>query len=137
MGGHATFGQLVAGLQYLSVLNLNTGTVRNQIYLGLSILGCHLNLALLLGVQNGNGSGDLCDDRKSLRLSCLEKLLDTGKTLCDISTCDTAAVEGSHGQLGTRLTDRLCRDDTDCLTYLYDLTGSHVRAVALRAYTDV
>ena len=137
MGVHATFRQLVAGLQYLAVLYLDTGAVGNQVYLGLAVLACHLNLALLLGIQNGNGSSNLRDDCKSLRLSGLKKLLDTGKTLCDISTCDTAAVEGSHGQLCTRLTDRLSSDDTNCLTYLYSFAGCHVRAVALRAHTGV
>ena len=80
---------------------------------------------------------NLCDDRKSLRLSCLKKLLDTGKTLCDISAGNTAGMEGTHGQLCTRLTDRLCCDDTDSLTDLYSLAGCHVGAIALCTDTDV
>ena len=46
-------------------------------------------------------------------------------------------MEGTHGQLGTRLTDGLGRDDSDCLTHLYRLAGGHVGAVTLRADTDV
>ena len=46
-------------------------------------------------------------------------------------------MERTHGQLCTRLTDGLCRDDADCLTDLYRLTGCHVGAVALRAHTDM
>ena len=41
-------------------------------------------------------------DRKSLRASGLEKLLDTRKTLCDISTGYTTTMESTHGQLCTR-----------------------------------
>ena len=40
-------------------------------------------------------------------------------------------MEGSHGQLGTGLTDGLSSDDTDCLTYLNSLAGSHVCTVTL------
>ena len=46
-------------------------------------------------------------------------------------------VEGTHGQLCTRLTDGLCRDDADCLTDLNRLTGCHVGTVALRTHTDM
>ncbi len=70
-------------------------------------------------------------------LTGLEKLLDTGKTLCDIAAGHAAGMEGTHGQLGTGLTDGLCGDDTDSLAHLYRLAGSHVGAVALGAHTDV
>ena len=45
-------------------------------------------------------------------------------------------MEGTHGKLCTRLSDGLRSDNTDCLTNLYRLTGSHVGAVALRTDTD-
>ena len=44
-------------------------------------------------------------------------------------------MEGSHGQLRTGLTDRLCRDDTHGLTDLYRLTGCKVSTVAVCAHT--
>ena len=46
-------------------------------------------------------------------------------------------MEGTHRQLCTRLTDGLCRDDTNRLTDLYRLTGRHVCAVALCTDTDM
>ena len=46
-------------------------------------------------------------------------------------------MESTHGQLCTWLTDRLCSDDTDGLTNLYRLTGSHVCAIALRTHTNL
>src|SRR5699024_10284549 len=79
----------------------------------------------------------LCDDGKTLRLSGLEKLLHTRKTLCDVVSGHTAGVEGTHGQLCTRLTDGLSRDDADCLTYLNRLACCHVGAVALCAHAVV
>ena len=50
-------------------------------------------------------------------------------------TCDTTRVEGTKCQLCTRLTDGLCSDDADSLTFLNHLTGSEVTAVALSADT--
>ena len=63
-----------------------------------------------------------------------KQLLDAGKTLCDILCAgDTAGVEGSHGQLGTRLADGLGRDDTDRLAHRDRLAVGQVGAVALVA----
>ena len=44
-------------------------------------------------------------------------------------------MEGTEGQLCTRLTDGLRRDDTDCFTLLDHLTGSEVTSVTLRTNT--
>ena len=54
--------------------------------------------------------------------------------LCS-STSQTTGVESTQCQLSTRLTDSLCSDDTDSLTFLNHLTGSKVTSVALRADT--
>jgi len=42
-------------------------------------------------------------------------------------------MEGTHGQLCTRLTDRLCCDDSNRLTNLYCFAGCHVGAIAFCA----
>ena len=110
------------------------GAVRNQVGLRVAVLRIgDDNLALLLRIAELDHARNLGDDRETLRLSRLEELLDTGKTLGDIAACDAAGVEGSHGKLRTRLTDRLCRDDTDRLADLNRLAGRHVGTVALRA----
>src|SRR5699024_5810788 len=116
---YATFGQLVSGLQHRAVLHLDAGSVRDEISFGLACLVvCDDNLALLLCIRDRCSSGKLCDDRKSLRLSRLEELLHTGKTLRDVIACNTAGMEGTHGKLCTRLTDGLCCNDTDSLSDL-------------------
>ena len=126
-----TFGQNVAGLQHCPVADLDAGTIRNQIGLGNTfLLICNDNLTFLLGILDGCDTFDLRDDRKSFRFSRLEKLLDTGKTLCDISAGNTTGMERTHGQLCTRLTDRLCGNDSDRFTNLYRFSGRHVRTVA-------
>ena len=138
MGVDGTLGEYVAGLQYLSVQHLDPGSIGDQVGLGVSGL-CIRNddLALLLCILNGDHTAELSDDGKSLGPSCLKQLLDTGKTLCDIAAGNAACMEGTHGQLGTRLTDGLGRDDPDCLAHLYRLAGGHVGTVTLRADTDV
>ena len=53
----------------------------------------------------------------------------------DVSTGDTARVEGSHRKLCTRLTDGLCGDDTDSLADVDGVSGSKVCTVAVYAHT--
>ena len=128
---YRTFGQDIAGFQNRSVTDLDTGSIRDQVSFGHAFLRiCHNNLAFLLGILDRCDTFELGDDCKSLRLSCLEKLLDTGKTLCDITAGNTAGMEGTHGQLCTRLTDGLRRDDSDRFADLYCFACRHVRAIA-------
>ena len=76
----------------------------------------------------------MADNGSVLGLAGLEQLLNTGKTLGNIRCgCNTAGVEGTHGQLGTRLTDGLGGDDAYRLTDGYRLTVCQVGAVALGA----
>ena len=135
---YATFSQLVAGLKDLIILHLDAGAIRDQICLGLAglFVGDH-NLTLFLGIADLSLAAELCNDRKSLGLTGLEKLFYSGKTLGDVITCHAAGVEGSHGQLGTRLTDGLCSDDADCLTNLNRFAGCHVGTIALCADAEL
>ena len=80
-----------------------------------------------------NISVSLADLSKSLRLSGLEQLLDSWKTLCDIAAGYTSGVERSHCQLSTRLTDRLSSNDANCLTREHCSSRCEVPAVALSA----
>ena len=134
----ATLCKNVAGLENLSVRNFDSGTIRDQISLGVScLLVRNDDLTFFLCIFNCNNTTEFSDDRKSLRASGLEKLLDTRKTLCDIAAGNTAGVECTHGQLCTRLTDGLCGNDTNSLSDLYRLACRHVCAVALGADTDM
>ena len=82
----ATFCQNVAGLENLSVRNFDSGTIRDQISLGAScLLVRNDDLTFFLCIFNCNNTTEFSDDRKSLRASGLEKLLDTRRTLCDIA----------------------------------------------------
>ena len=133
---YTTFCQLIAGFKHLSVLNLDPGAVWDQVRLGFSclIVG-HNNLTLLLRIAQNRRSRKFRNDRKTLRLSGLKQLLDTGKTLCDIVTGHASGMEGTHGKLCSRFSDRLRRNDADSLTDLDRFSGRHVGAVALGANT--
>ena len=58
---------------------------------------------------------------------------DTGQTVRDVLTGDTAGVERTHRQLGTGLADRLGGDDADRLADVDQLAGGQRPAVADRA----
>ena len=98
---------------------------------------CNDNLTFLLSIVDYCNTRDFCDDSKTLRLSCLEKLLNSRKTLCDISTGYTTTMECTHGKLCTRLTDRLSCDNTNSLTNLNCFTGCHVCTITFCADTNL
>ena len=50
--------------------------------------------------------------------------------------CGTTDMEGTHGQLGAGLTDRLRSDDTDCLADIDDVSTCQVATVTEAAYTE-
>ncbi|UUZ56686.1 hypothetical protein LP419_17335 [Massilia sp. H-1] len=50
--------------------------------------------------------------------------------------CRTTDVEGTHGQLGTRLTNRLRSHHTDCFTGVDQQAAAQVTAVALGAQAE-
>ena len=54
----------------------------------------------------------------------------------DVLTGHTTGVEGTHRELGSRLTDRLRGDDADGLAEIGALAGREHLAVAARAHTD-
>ncbi len=134
----AAFRELIACCDGLSVEHLDAESVRDRILFGDHLAGLgadarHDDFTALLVVADRDRAAELGDHGKTLRLTRLEQLLDTGKTLCDIAARDTAGVECTHRQLCAGLTDGLCGDDADGLADLHHLAGRHVGAVALRA----
>ena len=135
---YTTFCQFITGLQYLSVCNLDTRSIRNQISLGISVLRIGNNdLTFFLGIIDNCNTRDLCNDSKTFRFSCLKKLLNSRKTLCDISTGYTTTMECTHGKLCTRLTDRLCCNNTNRFTNLNSFTSCHVCTITFSADTNL
>ena len=134
----ATFCQFITGFKYLSLLNLDTGTVRDEVCFGITCLVvCNNDFTFLLRIADRNCTAELCDDGKTLWFSCLEKFFDTRKTLCDIITSNTTGMESTHCQLCTRFTDGLSGDNTDSFTHLNNLTSCHVGTVTLRTDTKM
>src|SRR5690606_40344095 len=80
---------------------------------------------------------ELGDRRHALGDAGLEELGDTRQTVGDVLAGRTAHVEGPHGQLGARLTDRLRGDDADGLADVDRLAGRHGPAVAGAADADL
>ena len=102
------------------------------------VLAGHLDNDILLGIVLRNDTRDLAHDGHALGTAALEQLFNTGKTLRDIfSRCDTAGMEGTHGQLSTRLADGLCGDNADRLAQTDRLAVCHIGTVAACADTGL
>ena len=135
---YATFCQLITSFKNLAFHYLDPGSVRDQVGLGIAAFHiCNGNLTFLLCILNVYYTTEFSDDSKTLWLTCLKKLLNSRKTLCDIAAGNTTGMECTHGQLCTRLTDRLGCNNTNCFTNLYRLSGCHVCTVALSTHTNV
>ncbi len=77
------------------------------------------HLALFAVTNNGGNAVDLRYLCFALRHPGLEQLLDAREATGDIQAAgDAAEVERTHGELRTRLADRLCGDDPDRLADL-------------------
>ena len=72
--------------------------------------------------------------RLALRLAGLEQLGDTREAVGDVLARDTAGVEGTHGELGAGLADRLGGDDAHRGADVDDAAGREVPAVAVLAH---
>ena len=104
---------------------------RHCVDLLLTVVGDDREGALtLLVLADAHHAGGLREDRRALRRAGLEELDDTRQTVGDVLTRDTTGVEGPHGELRARLTDRLGRDDADGLAEVDELAGGEHRAVA-------
>ena len=120
LGISVAFGQQSTLGDDVALHDLEALTERDQVALGdgcaVLVHAVDLGMAGLLGIVDVDGTADLGHDSHGLRAAALEQFLNTRKTLGDIvGRCDTAGMEGTHGQLGTGLADGLGSDDTDSL----------------------
>ena len=135
---YTTFCKFITSFKNLSVCNLDTRSIRDQICLGISVLRiCYNDLTFFLCVVDDSNTRNFCDNSKTFRFSCLKKLLNSRKTLSDISTGYTTTMECTHSQLCTRLTDRLRSNNTNSLTNLNSFTSCHVCTITFCADTNL
>src|SRR5215217_8928623 len=82
----------------------------------------------------GDDTVDLGQGRLGLGMAGLEELDDPGEACGDVLAGDAAGVEGAHRELGTRLPDRLGRDDADGLANIDGPVSRERPAVTGLAY---
>ena len=124
----------VISLDCRTGLHEEVGTVGDVIaderHVGIGVDDAHLclsaddHLVALAVLALGVYGAELVDLKDTIVLS-LDVALDR------IGGGDTTGVEGTEGQLCTRLTDRLCRYDTDYLAHLYGAVVCQITTVAL------
>ncbi len=95
-----------------------------------SAVGVTRDLDRPLRVLDVDLSGDLGERSRALRVARLEDLDDAREAVRDVGSCDTARVEGAHGQLRARLADRLGGDDAHRVADLGHAAGREEGAVA-------
>ena len=104
---------LSTGEYLISLFDIESGSVRDDIssvfFLTADSDFSFIVLTSFYGDDFSVGLADFCD---TLRLSRLEKLLYSRKTLCDVSSGYSSGVEGSHGQLSSRFSDGLGGGDS-------------------------
>ena len=95
---YTTFGKFITGLQYSSVCDLDTGSVRDQVSLGLSIFGIgNDDFTLLLGILNRSYAAKFSQNSPNLLFMGHTGL---GKTHLALAIAD-AVLEGGHDVLYT------------------------------------
>src|ERR671912_640208 len=93
-----------------------------------------LYLPVRVCLLQGDGTVDLGEGGLGFGMTGLEELDDPGEARCDVLAGDATGVEGAHRELGTRLPDRLGRDDADGLTDVDGPVGGERPAVTGLAY---
>ena len=135
LGVAGTLDDGIACLHLVTVGDLQTGHPGDRVDLLGPIVGNHGDLTTTaLVLADTDHAGDAGQGGLALRGSCLEQLHDPRKTTCEVLADDASGVEGTHGQLGAGLADRLCGDDADGLTDLDVLAGGQRHAVAGRRH---
>jgi hypothetical protein len=131
--------QLLADLDGVPVRDRQTGTERNLVLHHVAGLVRHADTPnmLLVVVLDADHAGQLGDLRHPLRVAGLEQLDHAGEAVRDVLTGDPAGVEGSHGELGARLADRLGGDDAHRLADVDQPARGERTPVARLAHTDV
>src|SRR5690606_14496113 len=116
--------QRLAELDVLPVLDEEGCTLEHRVdHCLVAVVRREDDLAAPVGVFDRDAAGGLGDRSRTLGGTSLEELLHTGKTLRDvISGCRSTGVECTHRELGSRLTDRLGRDDADGLSDVDELS---------------
>ena len=135
-GVGAAFGDHGALLDQLALMDAHLAAEYDlmlEVVAGLRVVHLYHIYALVVLIK-GHQTAVMGDDGNTLGLARLKQLLDAGQTLRNVAGGgDTAGVEGSHGQLGTRLTDGLRRDDAHGFTDGDRTVVGKVRAVAAAA----
>src|SRR5699024_11482243 len=130
-----TGDQLLADGDVVAFVHELAGTLGDLVgHLVAAVVRGDDDLARPVAVLHAHPAGHLGDGRLALGGTCFEQLGHTRQTLGDVVRArHTTGVEGTHGQLGTGLTDGLCGDDADGLADVHQLPGGQAAAVALRA----
>ena len=132
-----SFEQLLSHLDRVTGLNEELGVLGNGVRVGfVTVVRRQHELAQCARLVNRHSTVGVRDRAGRTRGTRFEELRHSRETLSDVDCrCRTTGVEGTHGQLGSGFTNRLRRDDADCLTEVNGFTRRHRESVARTANT--
>ena len=131
LGVAGPFDDGVAGPDLLTVRDLQAGHSGHCVDLLGAVVGNHGYLTTApLVLADPDHAGDACQGCLALRCTGLEELHDPREAAGEVLADHAAGVEGTHGQLGAGLADRLGCDHAHRLADLDVLAGGQRHAVA-------
>ena len=119
---------------FIALVDLERRTLRNLVSLKLTTTGIQ-NRDLTVSVQYDGIAlviGHVTHASDANHASLLDRFL----VIFGNRVSNTTDVERTHGQLCTRFTDRLSRDDSDCHTFFDHIAGRHIHSIATTADTQ-
>jgi len=91
------FGDLAAIIDLIALLHAKTSAKAGGVRLGFKGIRDRNFVAAAEIFDIADFASDLADDGFAFRVAGFDELLDTGKTLSNIGSCNTAGVEDTHG----------------------------------------
>ena len=121
----------LAGFHFIAFADFQRRTLRNLVRLKLTTASVQ-NRDFTVSVQH-DGIAFVVGHVTHASDANRSSLLDSFLVIFGNRVRNTTNVECTHGQLSTRFTDRLSRDDSDRHTFFDHVTGRHIHPVATAA----
>ena len=133
-----TVRELLSDFDVITIGDQQTQTLADRVFERLrTVIWRHYELACLVRIVDRDATGRLGDRRLALGLACFEELHDARQTVRDVVAGHTTGVEGTHRELRSGFTDRLCGDRANGFANVDELAGGQRAAVALGARAGV
>ena len=128
----------IACSDFLSVSDLETSETRNDVGLfGAVVSNNRDDTTLAFVFTDSNNTSDARERRLALRAASFEQFNNAWQTAGEVGTSNTAGVEGTHGELSARFTNRLRSDNANGLANFDQLARCQRKSVTRCRNTEI